>query len=390
MRKNRIESIDFLRGLVMIIMALDHVRDYFFFGSFTSNPTDLDSTTPLLFYTRIITHYCAPVFVLLTGTSAYLYGAKKNKHDLSKFLLTRGIWLIFLEIVVNNFIWFFDPSYSLIVLQVIWAIGFSMLFLSGIIYFSNKIISVIGLVIICFHNLFDTFVFEGQSPYAILWYFLHQQSMIKISEHTSLVFGYPIIPWVGLMALGYVMGSLYTEYQSKERTSLLMKFGIYSVLAFIILRLTNFYGEPNHFAIQEKISFSVMALFNTTKYPPSLLYLLMTIGPSLILLSIIEKYKNKITDFFIVFGKVPLFYYFSHVFLIHITAIIFLIIENKDYNIMLNMTPFLPNQYQLMEYGYPLWVVYLVWVIVILILYPICNKYMKYKSNSKKWWLSYL
>ena len=390
MRKNRIESIDFLRGLVMIIMALDHVRDYFFFGSFTSNPTDLDSTTPLLFYTRIITHYCAPVFVLLTGTSAYLYGAKKNKHDLSKFLLTRGIWLIFLEIVVNNFIWFFDPSYSLIVLQVIWAIGFSMLFLSGIIYFSNKIISVIGLVIICFHNLFDTFVFEGQSLHAILWYFLHQQSMIKISEHTSLVFGYPIIPWVGLMALGYVMGSLYTEYQSKERTSLLMKFGIYSVLAFIILRLTNFYGEPNHFAIQEKISFSVMALFNTTKYPPSLLYLLMTIGPSLILLSIIEKYKNKITDFFIVFGKVPLFYYFSHVFLIHITAIIFLIIENKDYNIMLNMTPFLPNQYQLMEYGYPLWVVYLVWVIVILILYPICKKYMKYKSNSKKWWLSYL
>ena len=390
MRKNRIESIDFLRGLVMIIMALDHVRDYFFFGSFTSNPTDLDSTTPLLFYTRIITHYCAPVFVLLTGTSAYLYGAKKNKHDLSKFLLTRGIWLIFLEIIVNNFIWFFDPSYSLIVLQVIWAIGFSMLFLSGIIYFSNKIISVIGLVIICFHNLFDTFVFEGQSLHAILWYFLHQQSMIKISEHTSLVFGYPIIPWVGLMALGYVMGSLYTEYQSKERTSLLMKFGIYSVLAFIILRLTNFYGEPNHFAIQEKISFSVMALFNTTKYPPSLLYLLMTVGPSLILLSIIEKYKNKITDFFIVFGKVPLFYYFSHVFLIHITAIIFLIIENKDYNIMLNMTPFLPNQYQLMEYGYPLWVVYLVWVIVILILYPICNKYMKYKSNSKKWWLSYL
>jgi len=390
MRKNRIESIDFLRGLVMIIMALDHVRDYFFFGSFTSNPTDLDSTTPLLFYTRIITHYCAPVFVLLTGTSAYLYGTKKNKRDLSKFLLTRGIWLIFLEIIVNNFIWFFDPSYSFIVLQVIWAIGFSMLFLSGIIYFSNKIISVIGLVIICFHNLFDTFIYEGQSLYAILWYFLHQQSMIKISEHTSLAFGYPIIPWVGLMALGYVMGSLYTEYQSKERTSLLMKFGIYSVLAFIVLRLTNFYGEPNHFAIQEKISFSVMALFNTTKYPPSLLYLLMTIGPSLIVLSIIEKYKNKITDFFIVFGRVPLFYYFSHVFLIHITAIIFLMIENKDYSIMLNMTPFLPNQYQLMEYGYPLWVVYLVWVIVILILYPICYKYMKYKSNSKKWWLSYL
>ena len=286
----------------MIIMALDHVRDYFFFGSFTSNPTDLDSTTPLLFYTRIITHYCAPVFVLLTGTSAYLYGAKKDKRTLSKFLFTRGIWLIFLEVVVNNFIWFFDPSYSLIVLQVIWAIGFSMLFLSGIIYFSNKVITIIGLAIIFLHNLFDVFVFEGQKLDAIVWYFLHQQSMIKISEYISLVFGYPIIPWVGLMALGYVMGSLYAEHQSKERTSLLMKFGIYSVLAFIVLRLTNFYGEPNHFAIQENISFSIMALFNTTKYPPSLLYLLMTIGPSLILLSLIEKYKNKVTDFFIEFG----------------------------------------------------------------------------------------
>ena len=390
MRKNRIESIDFLRGLVMIIMALDHVRDYFFFGSFTSNPTDLGSTTPLLFYTRIITHYCAPVFVLLTGTSAYLYGAKKDKKTLSKFLLTRGIWLIFLEIVINNFIWFFDPSYSFIVLQVIWAIGFSMLFLSGIIYFSNKIISIIGLAIIFLHNLFDVFVFEGQSLDAIVWYFLHQQSLIKISDSTSLVFGYPIIPWIGLMALGFVIGSLYTNYQTKDRIALLMKYGIYSILTFVLLRLTNFYGEPNPFTIQKNITFSIMALFNTTKYPPSLQYLLMTIGPALIILSVIEKYKNKVTDFFIVFGRVPLFYYFSHVLIIHSLAIILLFINNKDYSIMLNMTPFLPDQNQLMEYGYPLWVVYLVWFIVIIILYPLCYKYMNYKSNSKKWWLSYL
>ena len=390
MRKNRIESIDFLRGLVMIIMALDHVRDYFFFGSFTSNPTDLGSTTPLLFYTRIITHYCAPVFVLLTGTSAYLYGAKKDKKTLSKFLLTRGIWLIFLEIVINNFIWFFDPSYSFIVLQVIWAIGFSMLFLSGIIYFSNKIISIIGLAIIFLHNLFDVFVFEGQSLDAIVWYFLHQQSLIKLSDSTSLVFGYPIIPWIGLMALGFVIGSLYTNYQTKDRIVLLMKYGIYSILTFVLLRLTNFYGEPNPFTIQKNITFSIMALFNTTKYPPSLQYLLMTIGPALIILSVIEKYKNKVTDFFIVFGRVPLFYYFSHVLIIHSLAIILLFINNKDYSIMLNMTPFLPDQNQLMEYGYPLWVVYLVWFIVIIILYPLCYKYMNYKSNSKKWWLSYL
>ena len=390
MRKNRIESIDFLRGLVMIIMALDHVRDYFFFGSFTSNPSDLATTTPLLFYTRIITHYCAPVFILLTGTSAYLYGAKKNKRDLSKFLFTRGIWLIFLELVVNNFVWYFDPSYSLIVLQVIWAIGFGMLFLSGVIYLSNKIICMIGLAIICLHNLFDIFIFEGQSLDSIIWYFLHQQAIIEISDHTSLIFGYPIIPWIGLMAIGYILGSLFTDYQAKERAALLMKYGLYAIGAFLILRLTNFYGEPNPFSLQNSITYSIMSFFNTTKYPPSLLYILMTIGPSLLLLSVIEKYKNKVTDFFIVFGRVPLFYYFIHILIIHMLAIILLVLTNKDYSIMFNMTPYLPGQNQLVEYGYPLWVVYVVWFIVILILYPLCYKYMKYKSNSKKWWLSYL
>jgi len=390
MRKNRIESIDFLRGLVMVIMALDHVRDYFFFGSFTSNPSDLAITTPLLFYTRIITHYCAPVFILLTGTSAYLYGAKTNKRDLSKFLFTRGIWLIFLELVVNNFVWYFDPSYSLIVLQVIWAIGFGMLFLSGIIYLSNKIICLIGLAIICLHNLFDVFVFEGQSLDAIVWYFLHQQAIIEISDQTSLIFGYPIIPWIGLMAIGYVLGSLYTDYQAEERKALLMKYGLYSIGAFLILRLTNFYGEPNPFIIQDSITYSLMSFFNTTKYPPSLLYILMTIGPSLLILALIEKIKNRFTDFFIVFGRVPLFYYFLHVFVIHIFAIILLIVNGGDPSIMFKMTPYLGHQQQLVEYGYPLWVVYSVWFIVILILYPACYKYMKYKSTSNKWWLSYL
>ena len=390
MRKNRIESIDFLRGLVMVIMALDHVRDYFFFGSFTSNPSDLAITTPLLFYTRIITHYCAPVFILLTGTSAYLYGAKTNKRDLSKFLFTRGIWLIFLELVVNNFVWYFDPSYSLIVLQVIWAIGFGMLFLSGIIYLSNKIICLIGLAIICLHNLFDVFVFEGQSLDAIVWYFLHQQAIIEISDQTSLIFGYPIIPWIGLMAIGYVLGSLYTDYQAEERKALLMKYGLYSIGAFLILRLTNFYGEPNPFIIQDSITYSLMSFFNTTKYPPSLLYILMTIGPSLLILALIEKIKNRFTDFFIVFGRVPLFYYFLHVFVIHIFAIILLIVNGGDPSIMFKMTPFLGHQQQLVEYGYPLWLVYSVWFIVILILYPACYKYMKYKSTSNKWWLSYL
>lgn len=387
---NRIESIDILRGIVMVLMALDHVRGYFFFGSFTSNLTDLSTTTPIFFFTRVITHFCAPVFVLLTGVSAYLYGHKKNKYELSKFLFIRGIWLIFLEIIVNNFLWFFDPSFSMILLQVIWAIGFGMLFLSGLVYLSNKTILIFGLSIVFFHNLLDFFVFEGKSVGSILWYFLHQMAVVEVSDSTSIIFGYPVLPWIGLMAVGYVLGSVFINYQPKERCSLLIKYGLYSIILFLIVRFLDIYGDPNPFSMQKSLSSTIMDFFNTTKYPPSLLFILMTIGPSLLVLAYVEKIKNKITDFFIVFGRVPLFYYFLHILVIHILAIIILIFNGGDFTIMLNMTPYLGDQQQLVEYGYPMWVVYLIWFVVILILYPLCYKYMKYKSSSNKWWLSYL
>ena len=390
MRKNRIESIDFLRGLVMVLMALDHSRGYFFFGSFTSSLTDLSTSTPMFFFTRVITHFCAPVFVLLTGVSAYLYGSKKNKYELSKFLFTRGIWLIFLEIIVNNFLWFFDPSFSMILLQVIWAIGFGMLFLSALIYLSNRVILMVGLSIVFFHNLLDFFVFEGKSIDSILWYFLHQMSIVEVSDSTSIIFGYPVLPWMGLMAIGYVLGSVFINYQPNERRSLLIKYGCYCIALFLILRFLDFYGDPNSFTMQNSFTSTVMDFFNTTKYPPSLLFILMTIGPSLLVLAYIEKIKNKITDFFIVFGRVPLFYYFLHILVIHIFAIIVLIVNGGDPSIMFNMTPYLGYQQQLVEYGYPMWVVYFVWFVVILMLYPLCYKYMNYKSNSNKWWLSYL
>ena len=387
---NRIESIDILRGIVMVLMALDHVRGYFFWGSFTSNLTDLSTTTPIFFFTRVITHFCAPVFVLLTGVSAYLYGHKKNKYELSKFLFIRGIWLIFLEIIVNNFLWFFDPSFSMILLQVIWAIGFGMLFLSGLVYLSNKTILIFGLSIVFFHNLLDFFVFEGKSVGSILWYFLHQMAVVEVSDSTSIIFGYPVLPWIGLMAVGYVLGSVFIYYQPKERCSLLIKYGLYSIILFLIVRFLDIYGDPNPFSMQKSLSSTIMDFFNTTKYPPSLLFILMTIGPSLLVLAYVEKIKNKITDFFIVFGRVPLFYYFLHILVIHILAIIILIFNGGDFTIMLNMTPYLGDQQQLVEYGYPMWVVYLIWFVVILILYPLCYNYMKYKSSSNKWWLSYL
>ena len=256
----------------MVLMALDHVRGYFFLGSFTSNLTDLSTTTPIFFFTRVITHFCAPVFVLLTGVSAYLYGHKKNKYELSKFLFIRGIWLIFLEIIVNNFLWFFDPSFSMILLQVIWAIGFGMLFLSGLVYLSNRTILIFGLSIVFFHNLLDFFVFEGKSVGSILWYFLHQMAVVEVSDSTSIIFGYPVLPWIGLMAVGYVLGSVFINYQPKERCSLLIKYGSYSVILFLIVRFLDIYGDPNPFSMQKSLSSTIMDFFNTTKYPPSLFF----------------------------------------------------------------------------------------------------------------------
>ena len=192
------------------------------------------------------------------------------------------------------------------------------------------------------------------------------------------------------MAIGYVLGSVFINYQPNERRSLLIKYGCYCIALFLILRFLDFYGDPNSFTMQNSFALTVMDFFNTTKYPPSLLFILMTIGPSLLVLAYIEKIKNQITDFFIVFGRVPLFYYFLHILVIHIFAIIVLIVNGGDPSIMFNMTPYLGYQQQLVEYGYPMWVVYFVWFVVILMLYPLCYKYMNYKSNSNKWWLSYL
>ena len=373
----------------MIIMALDHARDYFHYGSFIGDPTDFDTTTPFLFFTRIITHYCAPVFVLLTGTAAYLYGSKKSKFELSKFLFTRGVWLIFLELVLNNLIWWFNISYSFVVLQVIWAIGLSMIILSGIVYLSKKYVFLIGLSIILFHNLFDNIILDGSSFVSTTWYILHQGGTITLGE-TPFYFYYPVIPWTGIMCLGYCLGSLYNKNINQSyRISMLYKLGIGSTLFFVLLRFLSFYGDSNLWETQDTITITIMDFFKVSKYPPSLHYTLMTIGPSLILLAIIEKYKNKFTDFVVVFGRVPLMYYFLHVLVIHLFAIIILLFSGQDISVMI--IPVIPeNYFQLLDYGYSLLIVYLVWIIVVIMLYPICKKYMIYKAKSNKWWLSYL
>lgn len=386
----RIESIDLLRGIVMIIMALDHVRDYFHAAAFVSNPTNMETTTVVLFFTRFITHYCAPVFIFLAGTSAFLYGSKKTKPELFKFLITRGLWLIVLELTVMSFLWWFDLTFSFFNFQVIWAIGVCMIFLSLLIYLPKKVVLAFGLLLVFGHNLLDGITMEGTSPLAILWYVFHQSSFFQIGD-TWFSFLYPVLPWIGVISLGYVFGTLYTkDFDVSLRKKWLSGLGFGAIGLFILLRAANVYGDLVPWAEQKNLVFTMLSFLNVTKYPPSLLFLLVTLGPAFLFLRYSENIKNKLTDFALVFGRVPLFYYVLHVLFVHVLAMVGIAITGGDWKLMLlTMEKFMDGS--LANYGYSLGVVYLVWIGIVLLLYPLCNWYMKYKAkNRDKWWLKYL
>ena len=390
-KSSRIESIDILRGLVMVIMALDHTRDFFHYDGFFRDPTNLETTTPFLFFTRFITHYCAPVFVFLAGTSAFLYGTKKTKPELFKFLLTRGLWLVILEIVFNNLIWKFDLSYSRVILQVIWAIGFSMVCLSFLIYLPKKALLAVGIVIVVGHNLLDNVVMNGSNATSFIWYLLHQNNMVTINEYLKIGIFYPVLPWIGVMVLGYCLGNLYkADFDATLRKKYLSLIGFTAIALFFIIRGINVYGDLVPWSMQKNATYTILSFFNLTKYPPSLAYVLITIGPALLFLFAIEKIKNKMTDFLLVFGRVPLFYYFLHVLLIHTLAIVGILLVGGDWKIMILDAHAFDNQI-LIGYGYSLFAVYLIWMFVIFLLYFPSKRYMVYKAaNKNKWWLSYL
>ncbi len=351
----------------------------------------MQTTTPILFFTRFITHFCAPVFVFLAGTSAFLYGTKTTKPVLFKFLITRGLWLIFSEIVVMNLIWWFDLSYQYINLQVIWAIGVSMIVLGALIYLPQRLILVIALLLIVGHNLLDGVIMEGKNFTSFVWHLLHQPKEFVLSDKITIGISYPLLPWIGVIALGYCFGKLYsTDYNAESRKKWLIRLGLGATVLFFIVRGINLYGDLTPWSIQKNNIYSVLSFFNVTKYPPSFDYLLITLGPALMFLFAIEKIKNKLTDFFLVFGRVPFFYYILHILLIHTLALLGLIIIGGDWHDMiLTNDKFTDNT--LLHYGYSLGVVYVVWIGVVLLLYPLCKKYMIYKANNKdKWWLSYL
>jgi uncharacterized membrane protein len=392
MKNNRIESIDFLRGLVMILMALDHVRMYFAYETWYAEPTNLATTTPLLFFTRWITHFCAPAFVFLAGTSAFLYAERKaNIKETAWYLFTRGIWLIVVEVVIVNFAWTFDVSYSFLILQVIWTIGIGMLALSALVFLPKRLILAIGLILVFGHNLLDSITVQGTSAWDLIWYALHQPKAVFIDSTHVVNFVYPVVPWVGLMALGHVFGALYkNDFPVEQRKRWLFTIGICATLLFIALRGLNLYGEPHHWQIQTSPVFSLMSFLNTTKYPPSLHFLLMTMGPALIFLTAVESGGHRLAKPVIVFGRVPFFFYIVHLYIIHALAMLMLIYKGRDWSAYILSARGIASG-SLINFGLRLEAVYLVWILIILLLYPICRWYQHYKDgNSSKWWLSYL
>jgi len=381
----RITSIDLLRGIVMVIMALDHVRDYFHADAFLYSPTDLEATSIPVFFTRWITHYCAPIFVFLAGTSAWFVHQRRGTRETSLFLLKRGLWLIAVECIIVSFGWLFNPTFPIIGLQVIWAIGISMVALAALVHLPLLWIGIVGAVLVFGHNMLDSLHFENA-----WWYFLHDRGKADWFGHMA-IFAYPVIPWIGTMALGFSFGTLYSKgYSSEVRQRLLLRLGLATTFLFIALRALNDYGDSSLWSMQNSAAFTLLSFLNLTKYPPSMLYLLMTLGPAILFLAWTEKVKGWFASALIVFGRVPFFYYILHIYLIHALALLAAELTGFGWDSMVLDKPVWLSD-SLVGYGFSLPVVYLIWIGVVLALYPLCVWYDKLKSNNRKWWwLSYL
>ncbi|MDQ6635721.1 MAG: heparan-alpha-glucosaminide N-acetyltransferase domain-containing protein [Gemmatimonadota bacterium] len=380
----RLESVDVVRGLIMIIMALDHTRDYFTFPG--QDPTDLSKATAALFMTRWITHFCAPVFFLLTGTGAYLSLRKKSPSQLSRYLLTRGLWLLFLEAVVMRcFAYQFNFDYRVTLLIVLWALGWSMIALSVLVRLPTAVVATIGAILIVGHNLFDGV--KWANP---LWTILHAPGFLLNTPAHVVFVTYPLIPWIGVTGVGYALGQSY-DWDAERRRTFLVRLGLALSVAFVALRAINVYGDPSRWSAQSTALFTVLSFLNTTKYPPSLLFLLMTLGPALLLLRAFDGGTPRVLRPALVIGKVPLFYFMLHFALIHLFAVIVCYVRYGTAHWMFE-SPDLANYPFITppEWGYPLPIVYLVWAAVVLTMYPLCRWFAALKQRRRDPWLSYL
>jgi uncharacterized membrane protein len=380
----RLESIDVLRGVIMVIMALDHTRD--FFGIPGQNPTDLAHASAALFLTRWITYFCAPVFFLLTGTGAYLSLRKKSRGELSGFLLSRGLWLIFLEVVVVRcFAYQFNVDYRVTMLLVLWALGWAMITLAALVRLPATMVTAFGVALIAGHNLLDGI--RSANP---LWSILHAPGFVlNTPEHVVFV-AYPLIPWIGVTAVGYGLGQIYA-WDADRRRTFLLRLGLALSLAFLVIRGLNVYGDPARWTPQKSALFTVLSFLSTTKYPPSLLFLLMTLGLALIFLGWIDRRTPGILRPALTIGKVPLFYYLLHFALIHLLAVLTCYARNGSAHWMFESPDLAHYPFSAPPvWGFSLPGVYLVWALVVLAMYPACRWFASLKARRNDAWLSYL
>lgn len=390
-RAYRLTAIDFLRGLAIVVMAIDHVRDYFMANTSPDPMADPD-ITPGLFATRWITHFCAPVFILLAGASAGLSASRKSPAELTRFLLARGLWLIFVEMVIISTAWSFAPQgleeiggLIPITLQVIWAIGVAMIVLAGAQWLGRDACAALGTAIVIGHNLLDpiwpaSHLLDQQWPF---WVALHSSMSMHVGPFLFF-FRYPLIPWLGVMLLGYGISGVF-ELSPARRNAILLRAGTAMTLGFVLLRATHFYGDPNPWQVQlGGLTATVMDFLNVTKYPPSCLYLLMTLGPAAILCSFADRLTGPIKDTLIMFGRAPFAFYVAHVYLIHALNVLLGLTQGFSAHQMVASFDF-PN-----GYGVGLPGVYLVWAIVMALLYPLCRWVVDVKSRRRDWWISYL
>jgi uncharacterized membrane protein len=388
--RRRVDAVDLLRGAVMILMALHHTRDYL--GDVTASPTNLATASTALFLTRWITHFCAPVFFLLTGTGAALALRHRSRGELSRFLWTRGLWLVVLEETLVRTLWQFNVDYRLTVVNVLWALGWSLIALAALSRMSVGAIATVGARLIALHNLADGVTPAAFGPLAPLWSLLHQPGPLFVSPRAFVFVAYPLVPWIGVTAVGFALGRIY-EWPRPQRRAFLLRVGLVLVAAFVLLRATNLYGDPRPWSAQPVALRTVLSFVNTNKYPPSLLFLLMTLGPALLALRLFDRDEGSIPAVLrpvLVFGRVPLFYFMLHVLIIHLVALVRSAVAFGGVHWVFE-SPSLDKFPITQPPGWPLslpWV-YASWVLVVLLAYPCCRWYAALRARHGGW-LSYL
>ncbi len=391
-RAYRLEAIDFLRGLVIVIMALDHTRDFFMVGH-AQDPTRDPHATAALFFTRWITHFCAPVFVLLAGVSVGLMTARRSQNQLTRFLLTRGLWLIFVEIFIIATAETFSPfgiaqvgGLIFVPMQVIWAIGSSMVALSALQRLGRKACFALGFAIVAGHNLLDRVWPASKLPDQQwpAWVALHSQMSLHLGPYLFLLI-YPLLAWIGVMTLGFGISGVF-ELPAERRYQLLLWPGVAITAGFVILRALGVYGDPSAWHLQPGANVATaLSFLNTTKYPPSLLYLMMTLGPSAVLCSLADRMPAAVKSVLITYGRVPFAFYVAHFYLIHLLSVLLGMLQGFRPGQMMTVFRFYPA-----GYGVGLPGVYAAWALVVVLLYPLCRCVGSVKSKRRDWWLSYV